>query len=106
MKYIVDLADEAKEDFRSLDRSSQKKLTKDFEQIEEYDISFVKIKHLEEDIYEIIADNIRALFGYKNNEVIVVTVIFLKKTQKTPKKFKERAKRILEREIKNGQRKI
>ena len=31
MKYIVDLADEAKEDFRSLDRSSQKKLTKDFE---------------------------------------------------------------------------
>lgn len=101
MKYIVELADEAKEDFRSLDKSSQKKLTKDFEWIEEYDIGFVKIKHLEEELYEIITDNIRTLYGYKNNKVIIVAVIFLKKTQKTPKKFKEKAKKIIEREIKN-----
>ncbi len=99
MRFVVELTDEAKDDFRALDKSSQKKISKAFEWIEEYDIDFVKTKHLEDDLYEIITDNIRALYGYTNNQLIIVAVIFLKKTQKTPVKFKEKAKRILKREI-------
>ena len=52
------------------------------EWIEEYDINFVKTKHLEADLYEIITDNIRALYGYQKGQIIIVAVIFLKKTQK------------------------
>lgn len=100
MKFQVDLADEAKEDFRNIDKISQKKITRAFEWIEEYDIDFVETKHLEDNLYEVKTDNIRALYGYSKDQIIVVAVIFLKKTQRTPVKYKEKAKRILEREIK------
>jgi len=100
LKFIVDITDEAKEDFRKLDKSSQKKITRAFEWIEKYDIDFVETKHLEEDLYEIITDNVRALYGYAEDQVIVVAVIFLKKTQKTPIKYKEKAKKIIKREVK------
>ena len=100
MKFIVDITDEAKEDFKKLDKNAQKKITRAFEWIEEYDIEFVETKHLEDDLYEIITDNVRALYGYQKEQIIVIAVIFLKKTQKTPVKFKEKAKRILKREIK------
>ena len=100
MKFVVELTDEAKNDFKTLDQNSQKKITKAFEWIEEYDINFVKTKHLEADLYEIITDNIRALYGYQKDQIIIVAVIFLKKTQRTPIKLKKKAKRILKREIK------
>jgi len=100
MKFIVDITDEAKEDFKKLDKNAQKKITRAFEWIEEYDIEFVETKHLEDDLYEIITDNVRALYGYQKEQIIIIAVIFLKKTQKTPVKFKEKAKKILKKEIK------
>lgn len=100
MKFTVELTDEAIEDFRGLDKVSQKKISKAFEWIEAVDIAFVNTKHLEDDLYEIKTDNIRALYGYYQDKTIIVTLIFLKKTQKTPSRVKERAKNILRRELK------
>lgn len=99
MKYRVDITDEAKQDFKTLDKSSQKKIARCFEWIEEYDLSYVYTKPITSNIFEIKQDNIRALYGYKNNQIIIVAVIFLKKTQKTPKFYIKKAKKILEREL-------
>jgi len=99
MKYRVDITDEAKQDFRTLDKNSQKKIARCFEWIEEYDLNFVYTKPIGANLFEIKQDDIRALYGYKDNQIIVVAVIFLKKTQKCPKIYIEKAKRILEREL-------
>ena len=46
--------------------------------------SFVRVKFLQKNIYEIKSNELRSLFKYKEGRIIVVGVVFVKKTQKTP----------------------
>lgn len=54
------------------------------------------IKHIEKDIWELRPLRNRILFAYCRNNTFVLLTIFMKKTQKTPKREIERAKRYLE----------
>ena len=54
------------------------------------------IKHIQNEIWELRPLRDRILFGiYENNKFVLLTV-FMKRTQKTPKKEIEKAKRYLE----------
>lgn len=66
---------------------SQKDLLKiEYEKIEQQGIEFVKVKHLQKKIFEIKSNELRSLFKYKEGKIIVIGVVFVKKTQKkTPK---------------------
>ncbi len=96
MKFEVRLTKEAEKDYRKLDKISQNKLNKAFDKVENKGIETVVTKPLGKDLYEIKTDNLRALFAYQGTKVIVVGVIFIKKSQKTPAKYIDRAKKILE----------
>ena len=85
MKFQVKLTENAFEDFSKLDKENQTRVLKAFDIIENVDINAVNTKPLTSKIYEIKANKLRCLFAYSNNQIIIVGVIFLKKTQKTPK---------------------
>ncbi|WP_109572759.1 type II toxin-antitoxin system RelE/ParE family toxin [Fibrobacter succinogenes] len=54
-------------------------------------------KHLQKKIFEIKSNELRSLFKYKAGAIIVIGVVFVKKTQKTPKdKIKLAIKRLNE----------
>jgi phage-related protein len=96
MQYDVILTDEAQKDFNKLNAVSQKKLDKDYDVIRKVGTDFAYIKHLEGKLFEIRTDDLRSLFTYKKGSVIIIAVIFVKKSQATPEKYKKRAKRILD----------
>lgn len=54
------------------------------------------IKHLDSDIWELRPLRDRILFAYFNNNQFILLNIFMKQTQKTPKKEIEKAKKLLE----------
>ena len=67
---------------------SQKDLLKiEYEKIEQQGIEFVKVKHIQKKIFEIKSNELRFLFKYKEGKIIVIRVVFVKKTQKTPKEM-------------------
>jgi phage-related protein len=97
MKYGVILTKEAKSAFNQLDIFSQDKLQSDYATIENIGIDGLNIKSLGNKLFEIKTDKIRSIFEYKKEQIIVVGLIFIKKTQKTPKKHLKLVKNILDR---------
>lgn len=53
------------------------------------------IKHLQNDIWELRPLRDRILFVYCENNTFILLSIFIKKTQKTPQREIEKAKRLL-----------
>ncbi|HBG49439.1 MAG TPA: hypothetical protein DDW90_08065 [Cyanobacteria bacterium UBA9971] len=96
MQYEVILTNEAKKDFNKLTKVAQKKLDNDYEDIRKYGTDVAYIKHLEGKLFEIRTSDLRSLYTYKEGQIIVIAIIFIKKSQKTPEIYKKRAKKILE----------
>lgn len=63
--------------------------------IQEQGIEFVRVKPIQKEIFEIKTNELRSLFKYKAGKIIVVGVVFVKKTQKTPKEIIKLAKKRL-----------
>jgi len=95
MKYQIILTKQARKDLKSLEKYQQEKLVSDYSTIQNESIDVVNIKSLGNKLFEIKTDNLRSLFMYKEGRIIVIGVIFIKKTQKTPKQYMEKALRIL-----------
>ena len=69
--------------------------TNEYTKIETQGIEFVRVKPIQKDIFEIKSSELRSLFKYKAGKIIVVGVVFVKKTQKTPKEKIKLAKQRL-----------
>ncbi len=95
MKFNVYLTEEAQEDLSDLQKNDRKKVLKAIDIIENVDIEAVNTRPLTDKIYEIKTDNIRSLFAYSKHQIIVIALIFIKKTQKTPTKYIDKAIKIL-----------
>lgn len=54
------------------------------------------VKHIEDNIWELRPLRDRILFAYWNNNKFILLNIFVKKTQKTPRREIEKAKRLME----------
>jgi phage-related protein len=94
MIFRVKLTKEAYQQLIKLESFSRNKVLEDYRVIEEIGLDRITDKKfLEKGLYEIRTDNIRSLFGYRQDQIIIVGLIFIKKTQKTPKRFIEQAKR-------------
>ena len=83
------------EEISKLEQNQQDLLKIEFETIENKGIEFVKVKHLQNKIFEIKTKEIRSLFKYKSGKIILIGVVFVKKTQKTPKEIIKLAKKRL-----------
>jgi phage-related protein len=85
MKFTVEKLPQAKAEIESLEQSQQELLRNEYSKIETQGIEFVRVKPLQKDIFEIKSNELRSLFKYSAGKIIVVGVVFVKKTQKTPK---------------------
>jgi len=95
MKYQIFLTPHANTDLNGLEKKDKTKVLKTIDIIENVDLQAVYNKSLGNKLYEIKVDNIRCLYGYKKGQIIIIALIFVKKTQKTPKLFIEKAQKIL-----------
>ena len=63
--------------------------------IQEQGIEFVRVKPIQKENFEIKTNELRSLFKYAAGRIIVVGVVFVKKTKKTPKEKIKLAKQRL-----------
>ena len=85
MKFKVEKLPVAESEISSLEQSQKDLLKIEYEKIEQQGIEFVKVKYLQKKIFEIKSNELRSLFKYKEGKITVIGVVFVKKTQKTPK---------------------
>ena len=85
MVFRVEKLDVVNDEIAALPPEQQTLLDSDYKTIETTGIEFVRVKHLQDKIFEIKSKNLRSLFKYQKDKIIVIGVVFVKKTQKTPK---------------------
>ena len=85
MVFRVEKLDVVNDEIAALPPQQQTLLDSDYKTIETTGIEFVRVKHLQDKIFEIKSKNLRSLFKYQKDKIIVIGVVFIKKTQKTPK---------------------
>lgn len=85
MVFKVEKLDVVNDEIAELPQELQTLLDSDYKTIETLGIEFVRVKHLQDKIFEIKTKNLRSLFKYQEGKIIVIGVVFVKKTQKTPK---------------------
>ena len=95
MKFTVEKLPQAKNEIESFEQSQKDMLEADYKKIQEQGIEFVRVKPIQKEIFEIKTNELRSLFKYKAGKIIVVGVVFVKKTQKTPKEIIKLAKKRL-----------
>ena len=95
MKFTVEKLPQAEAEIKDLEESQQKLLSDEYTKIETQGIEFVRVKPIQKDIFEIKSNELRSLFKYKVGKIIVIGVVFVKKSQKTPKEIIKLAKKRL-----------
>ena len=95
MKFTVEKLPQAKNEIDSLEQSQKDMLEADYKKIQEQGIEFVRVKPIQKEIFEIKTNELRSLFKYKAGKIIVIGVVFVKKTQKTPKEIIKLSKKRL-----------
>ncbi|MDY6387438.1 MAG: type II toxin-antitoxin system RelE/ParE family toxin [Fibrobacter sp.] len=97
MKFTVEKLPAVAAEIEALDQSQKELLNKEYETIEKQGLEYVRVRPLQKEIFEIKSNELRSLFKYKAGAIIVIGVVFVKKTQKTPKeKIKLAIKRLKE----------
>jgi len=94
-KFKVEKHPAVEAEILSLEQPLQEILKSEYKKIENEGIEFVKVKLLRDKIFEIKSNELRSLFKYKEGKIIVVGVVFVKKTQKIPKKIMKLAEKRL-----------
>lgn len=97
MKFTVEKLPAVAAEIEALDQSQKELLNKEYETIEKQGLEYVRVRPLQKEIFEIKSNELRSLFKFKAGAIIVIGVVFVKKTQKTPKeKIKLAIKRLKE----------
>ena len=95
MTFKVEKLPAADEEISALEQAQQELLKSEYAKIEQQGIEFVRVKSLQSQIFEIKSNELRSLFKYQEGRIIVIGVVFVKKTQKTPpEKIKLAKKRL------------
>lgn len=84
MKFTVKILPEAQDDISKLEKAQKNKLQTDYKTVQEVDIDAVIVNSLCNKLFEIKTNELRSLFEYRKGQIIVIAVVFIKKSQKTP----------------------
>lgn len=95
MKFKVEKLDVVNGEIAWLQQEQQDLLKSEYNLIETQGIEFVRVKHLQGKIFEIKSKNLRSLFRYQEGKIVLIGVVFVKKTQKTPREMIKLAKQRL-----------
>lgn len=97
MKFKVEKLKQAEKEISKLTQVQQKQLKDDYNIITNKGLEYVKRRHLRGDVFEIKTNDIRSLFAYRENSIILIGLVYEKKSNKAPDYYIELAqKRIKE----------
>ncbi|MEI8377117.1 MAG: type II toxin-antitoxin system RelE/ParE family toxin [bacterium] len=95
MKFKVKKTKEAQKNFNELTEEQKCLLKSDYEKIETKGIETVFIRTIDKGIFEIKTKDLRSIFKYKEGQIILIGVIYIKNSQKMPKNILKKCKKIL-----------
>lgn len=84
MKFKVDKLKEAQKEYNSLSKAQQILLQDDYNLISTKGIEFVKTRYLAPKLFEIKTKDLRSLFKYEADQIIIIGLIYEKDSQKAP----------------------
>lgn len=95
MKFKIQKLKQADKEISKLTKEQQKQLKDDYDTITNKGIEFVKRRHLRGDVFEIKTNDIRSLFAYKEDCIILVGLVYEKRSNKAPDYYVELAQKRL-----------
>lgn len=84
MKFRIEKLNEAQKEFNNLSKMQQKILDEDYEIIKTKGIEYVKTRYLAPKLFEIKTKNLRSLFKYQEDQIVIIGLIYEKDSQKAP----------------------
>ena len=99
MTFKVLKLQQAQREFDGLSEKQKELVSADYRTIETKGIEFVKRRYLRNGIFEIKSDDVRSLFKYQEDRIILIGVIYEKRSRKAPQDILKLAEKRL-KEIK------
>lgn len=96
MKFKVGKLKEAQKEFDSLSKKQQEILDEDYSIIQTKGIEYVKTRYLAPKLFEIKTKDLRSLFKYEENQIIIIGLIYEKDSQKAPNYYIKLAQKRLQ----------
>jgi len=87
MKFAVEKIKEAQKEFDKLTSEQKALLEEDYKTIRTKGLEFVVTRYLAPKLYEIKTKDLRSLFKYEANQIIIIGLIYEKDSQKAPPYF-------------------
>ena len=84
MTFKVLKLQQAQREFEGLSEKQKELVSADYRTIETKGIEFVKRRYLRNGIFEIKSDDVRSLFRYQEDRIILIGVIYEKRSRKAP----------------------
>lgn len=84
MKFKIQKLKQVEREIGKLTKVQQKQLEDDYNTITSKGIEFVKRRHLRGDVFEIKTNDIRSLFAYREGYIILVGLVYEKRSNKAP----------------------
>ena len=102
-QFIAKYTPEAEEDLKNLDKQNLKRALRTVALFEYLGKTGINSRPLNKDgLFEMKCDKIRIYFMYHENNIIIVGLIILKKTQKAPERYKLQAISNIEKYIRSN----
>ncbi len=86
---------QAQREFEGLSEKQKELVSADYRTIETKGIEFVKRRYLRNGIFEIKSDDVRSLFKYQEDRIILIGVIYEKRSRKAPQEILKLAEKRL-----------
>lgn len=102
-QFVAEYTPEAEEDLKKLDKQNLKRVFRTvalFEQLGKDGVSSRPLN--KEGLFEMKCDKVRIYFMYHKNNIIIVGLVVLKKTQKAPERYKTEAMTNIEKYIRSN----
>lgn len=84
MQYKIEKLKQAQKEIDDLTNQQKSALEDDYKTIENRGLEYVKRRYLREGLFEIKTKDVRSLFKYKEESVILIGLVYEKRTEKAP----------------------
>lgn len=91
MRFEIQKLKQAEKEISKLTKEQQKLLDIDYKTITTKGIEYVRTRHLRGDVFEVKTNDIRSLFAYQENCIILIGLVYEKRTNKAPDYYIELA---------------
>jgi len=95
MKFKIEKLKQVEKEISKLTKTQQKQLNEDYNTITNKGIEYVKRRHLRGEVFEIKTNDIRSLFIYKEDCIILIGLVYEKRSNKAPDYYIELAQKRL-----------